>query len=343
MNKLLSLTLCLWLWGFSAFAQSALEITVVDRENGSAIPDIELIVQNESIGFTETAVTDSQGKVRFSNLSTTGSYRVTIPESGEYYGISSDPLQLRSNTTRSITMVTASKSTVELDEITVNAPITRINTINAEVASELSSDELESLPVQARDINTALYRLPNVTPATGFFPEAPNVSINGANGLYTNYLIDGMDNNEQFLGGPQFEVPTGMVKDVTVLTSTYSAEYGRTGNGIFNVTTKSGGNTVEGEAFYLTRPGPPLDASSPFAQRDLSGNAVKNGFERHQAGFAVGGPIVEDQTFYFVNVEHTTDWKDNVLRVPELDVTESIQGQNHFTYASGKIDHRWTD
>src|SRR6056297_363670 len=146
MNKLLSLTLCLWLWGFSAFAQSALEITVVDRENGSAISDIELIIQNESIGFTETAVTDSQGKVRFSGLSTTGSYQVTIPESGEYYGIASDPLQLRSNTTRSITMVTASKSTVELDEITVNAPITRINTINAEVASELSSGELESRP-----------------------------------------------------------------------------------------------------------------------------------------------------------------------------------------------------
>ncbi len=123
-------------------------------------------------------------------------------------------------------MVIASKSTVELDEITINAPITRINTINAEVASELNLDELESLPVEARDINSVLYRLPNVTPATGFFPEAPSVSINGANSLYTNYLIDGMDNNEQFLGGPKFPIPTGFVQNVTVMTNNYSTEYG---------------------------------------------------------------------------------------------------------------------
>jgi hypothetical protein len=43
--------------------------------------------------------------------------------------------------------------------------------------------------------------LPNVSQATGFYNEAPNVSINGANGLFTSYLIDGMDNNERFLGG----------------------------------------------------------------------------------------------------------------------------------------------
>ena len=342
MNKLLSLTLCLWLWGFTAFAQSALEITVVDRDNGNAIPDIELIAQNEAIGFTETAVTDSQGKVRFSNLSTTGSYRVTIPESGEYYGIASDPLQLRSNTTRSITMVTSSKSTVELEEITVSAPITRINTINAEVASELSSDELESLPIQARDINTALFRLPNVTPATGFYPEAPTVSINGANSLFTNYLIDGMDNNEQFLGGPKFPIPTGFVQNVTVMTNNYSTEYGLSGNGVFNITSKSGGNNLTGEAFYVVRPGSVVDGQSDFAQRDLSGNPVKEGFQRHQFGFGFGGPIKKDKTFYYINGEQIFDLKDNLLNSPELGVNETVQGQNRFTLLSGKLDHTWT-
>ena len=68
MKKLLFPTLCLWLWGFSAIAQSGIEITVVDRDNGSAISGIELILQNNDIGFTETATTDSQGKVRLSNL-----------------------------------------------------------------------------------------------------------------------------------------------------------------------------------------------------------------------------------------------------------------------------------
>jgi len=329
----------------SAFAQAGLEVYAVDVQAGEPVEGARIHVVNEDIGYESVRPTNRNGKAQWPGLSTSGRYDVYVEETDRYYEARAPGVSLRANFTRSVTLLLNPIETVELEEIVVEGQtgVAAVNKVNAEVSSSLSAQSLEEIPVEGRNFTQSLFRLPNVTPSTGFFPEAPNVSINGANGLYTNYLIDGMDNNEQFLGGPQFEVPTGMVKDVTVLTSTYSAEYGRTGNGIFNVTTKSGGNTVEGEAFYLTRPGPPLDASSPFAQRDLSGNAVKNGFERHQAGFAVGGPIVEDQTFYFVNVEHTTDWKDNVLRVPELDVTESIQGQNHFTYASGKIDHRWTD
>lgn len=123
-----------------------------------------------------------------------------------------------------------------------------------------------------------------------------SIGREACNSPATNYLIDGMDNNEQFLGGAQCDVPTGTVTDVTVLTSTYSAEYGRPGNGIFNVTTKSGSNEWSGEGFCLVRPGQRLDgsftseASQELAQRDLSRNHVKSGSHRGQGGFAVGGP-----------------------------------------------------
>jgi hypothetical protein len=50
--------------------------------------------------------------------------------------------------------------------------------------------------------------------------------------------------------------------------------------------------------------------------------------------------VVRDQTFFFVNLEHTTDWKDNRLSTPGLG-TQTIQGQNQFTYLSGRLDHRW--
>jgi len=324
-------------------AQTSLEITVIQKENGNPLPDVELTVTNEAIGLTKNALTDGQGKARFTNLSTSGRYTVTIPETKQYRGLVTDPLQLRSNTTRSVTMVLTSKKTVELEEITVQAPITQINTINAEVAAELDAKELETLPVEARDISTALYRLPNVVPATGFFPEAPSVSINGANSLYTNYLIDGMDNNEQFLGGPKFPISTGFVQNVTVLTNNYSTEYGLSGNGVFNITTKSGSNRFEGEAFYVVRPGQPLDGETGFAQRDLTGNQVKEGFRRHQFGFGLGGPIVKDQTFFYINAEQIFDLKDNLLNVPQLGINETIPGQNRFTLLSGKLDHRWSN
>ena len=327
-----------------AYAQAGLDVRVLNTQTGAPVEGALVRVTNERIGFNAQRRTSAQGTARWSGLSTSGQYDVFVEETDTFYEARVENVSLRANYTRSVTLLLSPISEFELEEVVVEGAtgIAEVNRINAEVSSSLPERELQDLPVEGRNFTQALYRLPNVTPATGFYPEAPNVSINGANGLFTTYLIDGMDNNENFLGGPQFEVPTGFVKDITVLTSTYSAEYGRTGNGIFNVTTKSGGNQVTGEAFYLTRPGPVIDGSSPFAQRDLSGNAVKEGFMRQQGGVGIGGPIVEDQTFYYVNVEHTADWKDNLLNVPQLGLAETVQGTNQFTYGSAKVDHRWT-
>ena len=331
----------------NASAQAGLDITALDTQTTEPVAGVTIHIENPSIGFAVERTTDRQGRVQLAGLPTSGTYTVFFEESDAYYGAEATDISLRTNHTQSITLLLNPLAAFELDEVIVEGAtgLAEVNQVNAEVSSSLPAAALEDIPVEGRNFTQALYRLPNVTPSTGFFPEAPNVSINGANGLYTNYLIDGMDNNEQFLGGPQFEVPTGVVKDVTVLTSTYSAEYGRTGNGIFNVTTKSGSNRFAGEAFYLTRPGQPLDGEftgpngQTLAQRDLSGNQVQNGFMRHQGGFALGGPIARDQTFFFVNLEHTTDFKDNLLNAPGVRAT--IDGQNQFTYFSGRVDHRW--
>jgi outer membrane receptor protein involved in Fe transport len=330
-----------------AHGQAALEVHAINVETNAPVSGVTVHLANEQIGVDAERTTDDRGRVEWRGLSTSGSYTVFVEESDQFYAARVADLELRSNFTRSVTLLLSPIAEVQLDEVVVegNRGVAEVNRVNAEVSSSLPSETLEDLPVEGRNVTQSLYRLPNVTPSTGFFPEAPNVSINGANGLFTNYLIDGMDNNEQFLGGPQFEMPTGMVKDVTVLTSTYSAEYGRTGNGIFNVTTKSGSNEWTGEGFYLTRPGQPIDGEfgdETPTQRDLSGNSVKSGFQRHQGGFALGGPVVEDQTFFFVNLEHTTDWKDNRLSTPGVG-GQTIQGQNQFTYLSGRLDHHWND
>lgn len=327
-----------------AFAQANLEVTLLNATNNQPVAGAEVRLENPAIGVAESGRTNAQGKVRFPSLSTAGQYTLTAPESADYEAATAEAIILRSNADRGVTLLAAPRETfAEAIEVTAGGEgIAQVNTVNAEVSSTLREVEIESLPVEGRDLTRSLYRLPNVTQATGFFPEAPNVSINGANSLYTNYMLDGLDNNENFLGGQKFQVPTGFARDVTVLTNTFSAEFGRTGNGIINVTTKSGGNDVRGEVFYLTRPGQPLDSESPFAGRDLSGNAVKEGFERQQAGVAVGGPIVHDRTFFFANAELTRDDKDNLLNSPALGVNETVSGENEFAYYSAKIDHRWS-
>ena len=322
--------------------QANLEIALVNDAN-QPIPSHPVRITNEDIGFSVDRTTNGQGRIRLTGLSTAGAYVILADESDAYRPLVSGETTLRSNQTRSVILQLQTAEDVELSEVVVMAParVARINSVNAEVASELTAQEIEALPVDGRDITRTLYRLPNVTQATGFFPEAPNVSINGANPLFNNYLIDGMDNNEQFLGGTRFNIPIGFVQNVTVLTNNYSAEFGNTGNGIINVTTKSGSNELSGEAFLVSRPGW-LDASTTYPLRDLSGNPVKDGFQRYQGGFGLGGAIVRDQTFFSTNYEHTTDLKDNILSSPDLGISETVRGQNTFDYISGKIDHFWS-
>lgn len=344
-SRILLILFFLFLGTLDATAQASLEILVFDPATRTLVVDAEVHLVNVQVGLAAQSTTDEQGKVRFAGLTTAGSYDVFVPASSGYHEARAEGVQLRTSFTRSVILLLYPVAEVTLDEITVtgSSSYARINTINAEVASTLTEREVDLLPVEGRDLTRALYRLPNVTQATGFYPEAPNVSINGANSLYVNYLIDGLDNNENFLGGQKFAVPVGIVQDVTVLSANFSAEFGRTGNGVFNATTRSGGNTLTGEAFYVTRPGQPLDAESPYAQRDLSGNAVKDGFRRHQGGFSVSGPLRRDRTFFILDAEHTQDFKDNLLSVPQLGMSETVAGHNRFTYLSGKVDHRWSD
>lgn len=331
---------------FVTQAQENIKVTLIDLETNLPVEGAQLQLTNPDQGFQKSLTTSKDGGVTFRSVSTLDGYQILFAGNNSYQASKSKLFNLRSNESPSIKLYTFKKitGTEQLDEVIISSNNKlKINRRNAEVSFEIDAKDIEQTPVEGRDITRILYRLPNVTKATGFFPEAPNVSINGANPLFTNYTIDGMDNNERFLGGMRFNIPAGAVKDITVLTSNYSAEYGLTSNGVIDVTTKSGTNKLKGEVFFVTRPGPGLDASSQFAQRDLSGNQVKDGFSRYQGGFAVGGPLKKDKTFFFLNYEHTTDVKDNLLNVPELGVTETVRGENTFDYITAKIDHLWSN
>ncbi len=335
------LTLFAFLVQFSLFAQVDLEVSLSEYKTGAALGTVTVQLVNPAIGYAAERSTDALGKATFSGLSLSGVYEVMVAETDRFAAAKRGDIVLRSNTNAGVQLVLFPKNGVTIETVTIQGS-SRINTRNAEVSSELKQKEIESLPLEGRDITRVLYRLPNVVQATGFYPEAPNVSINGSNGLFTNYMIDGMDNNERFLGGQKFSIPVGFAKNINVLTNNFSTEYGLTANGVVNVTSRSGSNERSGEVFVINRPGPALDASSPYAQRDLSGNQVKDGFQRYQAGFGLGGAIRKDKTFYYINAEYTRDYKDNLLNSPSLGVNETVRGENNFSYISAKIDHNWS-
>ncbi|WP_299458500.1 TonB-dependent receptor [uncultured Microscilla sp.] len=333
---------CLLSLASLGWAQVNLEVSLLRLPDLQPVKNLKVYLENPAIGYQAQSVSNAQGKVWFRGLSTLGAYQVSVPGNEQYLATKVTGIDLRAQAKPSVQLLLIRKNSKQLDEVVVSAASSKINTINAEVASDLQLKEIQTLPIEGRDITRALYRLPNITQATGFYPEAPNISINGANSLFTNYMIDGLDNNERFLGGQKFAIPVGFTKNITVLTNNYSTEFGLTGNGIVNITSRSGSNQLNGEVFLLVRPGSVIDSPSEFAQRDLSGNQVKDGFQRYQTGFGLGGALIKNKTFYYINAEQTIDVKDNLLNSPDLNVNETVRGQNRFTYLSGKIDHFWS-
>ena len=341
MNKLFYLLFCFST--FSGFAQEQLEVTVGDLLARKPLRSVEVFLETSG-EKPISGTTDKLGKIIFKDLSVGKIYNVFTLPNDKYAEANSGNISIKSGELNKVTLELPSIREELLEEVRItNSKRAKMNTQNAEVSYIIPKEEIQALPVEGRDITRTLIRLPNLTVATLGYAEAPNVSINGLNGTFTNYLIDGMDNNERFLGNSKFNTPVGFAEGISVLTNNYSVEFGNTSNGLVNITTRSGSNKLSGEAFYLTRPGAVIDSKSPFATLDLSGNQVKDGFKRDQAGFGLGGALVKNKTFFYINYERTQDRKDNLLNVPTLGVNETVTGYNDFHYTSGKIDQVWSN
>lgn len=336
------LSILVLLLGISSYAQTALNITVNNTEN-EPIQGLEVSVYNATTKQIKKTPTNNKGVAIFSGLKA-GKYEVRIRASINYNATTSTTTLESSDIAKSFTLIVSKKIGYELAEVAVkesNNKSVQLNKTDAAVASYITKAQIQTLPIEGRDVTKSLYRLPNLTISSLGYNEAPSIAINGLSGIYTNYTIDGLDNNERFLGNSKFNTPFGFTESITVLTNNYSVEFGNTSNGIVNVETRSGANNFTGEVFYLTRPGSIIDSKSAFASLDLYGNPVKDGFQRQQLGVGLGGALKKDKTFFYFNLEQTNDIKDNLLNVPELGVNEAIRGKNYFTYASAKLDHNW--
>jgi len=222
-------------------AQTSLEVTVNSLLYKKNVKGIVVLVQKSSAVLSDSAVTDKNGVAVFEQLESNQPYRIFTKESEEFDVSEVTNVVLQPNQKNTALLSLPVRRQTVLEEIVITeTKAAKLNTQNAEVSSVVTKRELQSLPIEGRDITRALVRLPNLSVASLGYAEAPNISINGLNGIYTNYLIDGMDNNERFLGNVKFNPPVGFTESVQVLTNNYSVEWGNTSNGIVSVTTRSG-------------------------------------------------------------------------------------------------------
>ena len=210
----------------------------------------------------------------------------------------------------------------QLDVVHVVATRERplLNTRDAATGGTVERQEIERLPTDARDPIALAYNIPGVAQATGFFGDAPKLSINGANSLYTQYALDGLENNEGFLGGPRVELPLSALSRLSVLSNTYAADFGRSSNGVVNMESRSGSERWTGEAFVYDRPGLPVDAKAsviPTGENADDFRRAQRGFRRSQVGGAGGGPLrrVDSEgagVYAFGALEYTHENEDRV-------------------------------
>ena len=198
--------------------------------------------------------------------------------------------------------------------VVADKPRRLLNTSTATVGGTVERKELNALPTDARDPISLAYALPNVAQATGFFGDAPRLTINGSNSLYTSYTVDGLDNNEGFLGGARVELPLSALERLSVAANTYGADIGRSSNGVVQFETRAGKAKWGGDVFLYNRPGVPFDARAkiiPGGNPDAF-NKAQDGFRRTQLGAAGGGPLVKDRTFVFGALEYTNENEDRI-------------------------------
>ena len=198
--------------------------------------------------------------------------------------------------------------------VVADQPRRLLNTSTATVGGTVERKELNALPTDARDPISLAFALPNVAQATGFFGDAPRLTINGSNSLYTSYTIDGLENNEGFLGGARVELPLSALERLSVAANTYDATLGRSSNGVVQFETRAGKAKWGGDAFVYNRPGVPFDARAkiiPGGDPDAF-NKAQDGFRRIQVGAAGGGPLVKDRTFVFGALEYSNENEDRI-------------------------------
>lgn len=271
--------------------------------SGAVIPDAQVTVRNTATGVERSLTSDSAGRYRAIDLQP-GIYSVKAEKSGfrsvERTGIE---VTVGSTTTADIRLEVA--AVAETVTVTEAAPVVDVE--KTDVTSTISDTVVTNVPVIGRRWDNYVLLTPGVSPDGTF----GLITYRGVSGLYNNNTVDGADNNQAFFSEARgrtrvvYTISQAAVKEFQVGFSNFNAEYGRAAGGLVNSVTKSGTNAFHGEAFYFLRDDI-TSAREPTIPTDVLERAIgkeKLPERRQQFGFAMGGAVVTDKLFWFLNYD----------------------------------------
>jgi len=286
---------------------------VVKDETGGVLPGVELTARNTGTEATRTVISDDEGRYRTARLAP-GDYELRA----ELAGFQTAVVQNISLSAGQTAVLGVTLRVGEISEqVMVSAEVALVDTTSGTVSALVDSRQIRDLPLNARSFvelaalqEGVIIPLNTVRLTNG--DTGRRIIIAGAQAHSNAVLVDGTDtksprgNTPGSVTGVMLGVDT--IREFQVLTSAYTAEYGRFSGGVIIATTKSGTNEVHGSLFEFHR-NSALDARN-FFDRDFLNPLERNkppAFIRNQFGFTLGAPIVKDKTFIFGAYEGLRD------------------------------------
>lgn len=303
--------------------------TIADP-TGAAIAGATVTVEHRQTGLTRTAVSNELGDYRLPSLPT-GFYRMTV-ESPGFKRLLIDDVELVVDQTLRVDGVLQVGEVVETVEVSAATPLVASET--SLVGQVIDNRQIVDLPIKGRSFFELALLSPGTTPTQpGSFVanrrpmpgglNAPAFQVGGAREKSNGYLVDGVDSQDPHYLTPSFFPSVDVIQEFKLLTSSYTAEYGRFAAQI-NATTRSGGNAMHGGLYHFFR-NEKMDAANFFD--NFAGRGIPP-LRYNQFGANLGGPVRipklydgQNRTFFFASYEGTRVRRGRTaqLNVPTLE------------------------
>jgi hypothetical protein len=282
--------------------------TVTDP-SGAVVGGATVKIRNVGTGQERSTTTSADGSYAVPELPI-GTYTVTVTQAGfKTFAATSVTVDVATERRVDAALTTGAVSTrveVSGDELPL------VESTSAELGGTLTTEVIENLPVNGRDYTKLIYLNPGVSGSPDQISDSPGsfgtFSMNGSRGRANNFLLDGTDMNDGFrndpaineagvFGDPATILPLDAVAELRVL-SNYEAEYGRNSGAVINIVTKSGSNNLHGSLLEYNR-----TSSVGGARNFFNTVGSQDPFHNNQFGGSLGGPIIKDRTFFYVDYE----------------------------------------
>jgi Carboxypeptidase regulatory-like domain len=274
--------------------------------SGGAVPGAEVTLANHAAGVRRGAKADDKGRYAFANLPLTGVYLLECRKDGFAAKQSSE---VRVRAAEIATVDFRLDVFPERASVTVYGAQAGVRSDGPALGVTFGAAAVENTPVSNRRLTNMVLLSSAVKPARGtgdLFLNQTLFVVNGNGRRQTSFVVDGSTADDAWGRQTIFSnLPLAALEEMTVLTSGFSSEFGRTTGAVINLNTKSGSNDLHGEAIALWRPGD-IQARSPLASVDTIDRLL-------QFSGALGGALVKNRAFYLLAGEGSRQDRDSAI------------------------------